>query len=188
MEVVEHMEPAAQALVLNAEYQLARARLVRDEEWAQETQRSINEEGNETVRAPKRLEKLYLVNVYRPWEGLHDHLMDHALLKHCAEELEQAGYSYKLPTGGATFSDAETFEAAVAAAGKLAPLKCYQMLATKGFLVALKTQLKTKPREGKVRAAGVRSVKLVANFFGPDGAELRTVSTQRRDPSDFGDL
>ena len=59
MEVVEHMEPAAQALALNAEYQLARARLVREEEWAQETQRSINEEGIESVRAPKRLDKLF---------------------------------------------------------------------------------------------------------------------------------
>ena len=37
MEVVEHMEPAAQALPLDAEYQLARARLVREEEWAQES-------------------------------------------------------------------------------------------------------------------------------------------------------
>ena len=70
--------------------------LVRDDEWAQEVQREINEERLVCVRTPQRDNKLYLVTLSKSWQGLHEHLMDHALLKTCMDELEQAGYPFKL--------------------------------------------------------------------------------------------
>ena len=71
------------------------------------------------VRGPQRYNKLYLVTISKSWKGLHEHLMDHALLKACMEELDLAGYSYKLPKG-TVFSDAENYSAAVAAGGDAA--------------------------------------------------------------------
>ena len=86
--------------------------LVRDDDWAQEVQREINEGGAVRVRTPQRDKKLYLVTISKSWQGLHDHLMDHALLKTCVDELEQAGFSFKLPKG-TIFSDAENYKAVI---------------------------------------------------------------------------
>jgi len=150
----------------------ARASLVREEEWAQETQRSINDEGAVSIRAPARHNKLYLVTVSKSWGGLHAHLVDHALLQACVDELERAGYSSKLPNGAAVFTDAENYKAAIAAAGDLKP--CH-VLITKPYKKATEQQVKTAPR------VNIRGMRLLANFFGPGGAELRTASN----PSDF---
>ena len=163
--------------------QLARKRLVRDEEWAQDVQREINEGEIVQVRGPQRYNKLYKVTLSKSWHGLHEHLMDHALLKACMDELEHSGYSYKLPKG-TVFSDAENYSAAIAAAGEL---ENRHILVTKPFLKALKKQLELAPRVNRSRV-NVRGVKLLANFFGPEGAELRTISTWRSNPSDFSTL
>ena len=132
--------------------------------------------------APKRRKlKLFRVTVYKSWEGLHDHLMDHALLRVCADEIKLAGYSFKLPNGSAAFSDPENYRDAIAAERELKP---HHILATEPYLAALKEQLKTKPRVKNFRRAGFRDVRLLTNFFGPEGAELRTFST----PSDWQDF
>ena len=160
-------------------YQLARMQLVRDDDWAQEVQREINEGGAVLVRTPQRDNKLYLVTISKSWQGLHEHLMDHALLKTCVDELEQAGFSFKLPKG-TIFSDAENYKAAIDAGGDL---KNCHILVTQPFKQALKKQLKNAPRVNGTQVK-IRSVELLANFFGPEGAELRTISTWRTDPSD----
>ena len=148
-----------------------RKRLVQDEKWAQDAQREINEGEIVQVRGPQRYNKLYKVTLSKSWHGLHEHLMDHALLKACMDELEHSGYSYKLPKG-TVFSDAENYSAAIAAAGELE--NCH-ILVTKPFLKALKKQLELAPRVNRSRV-NVRGVKLLANFFGPEGAELRTIT------------
>ena len=45
VETVEHEGPARVPLAQDAAYRLSRAVLVRNEEWAQETQRAIDEDG-----------------------------------------------------------------------------------------------------------------------------------------------
>ena len=95
-----------------------------------------------------------------------------------------------LPTGSAVFADVEHYKAAVAAG--TAALKPCHILVTKPYLQMVKEQLKKQPRLKDCRRIYLRSVKLLANFFGPEGAELRTVSTQRAlyggVPSDLVDI
>ena len=43
---------------------------------------------------PLRCTKLYKVTVSKSGHGLHDHLLDHASLRACKDELERAGFSY----------------------------------------------------------------------------------------------
>ena len=94
--------------------------------------------------------------------------MGHALLKACADDLEHAGHSYKLPTGSTIFVDAENYTDATNAASDLKP--CH-ILVTHPFLKELKSQVKIAPR------VNIRGIRLLANFFGQGGAELRTFST-----------
>ena len=102
--------------------------------------------------------------------------MNHALLKACADELEDSGHSYKLPRG-TILSDAVNYNAAVAAGGDL---KNCHILVTQPFKEALKKQMNDAPRVNSTQVK-IRKVKLISNYFGPEGAELRTAS----DPSDF---
>ena len=74
----------------------------------------------------------------------------------------------------------ELYKAAIDAGGDL---KNCHILVTQPFKQALKKQLKNAPRVNGTRVK-IRSVELLANFFGPEGAELRTISTWRTDPSD----
>ena len=94
--------------------------------------------------------------------------MGHALLKACADKLEQAGHSHKLPSGSTVFVNAENYADATDAASDLKP--CH-ILVTHPFLKELKNQVKIAPR------VNIRVIRLLANFFGPDGAELRTTSS-----------
>ena len=139
-----------------------------DEELAQEVQREIDEDGPVHVRGPQRKNKHFVVTLWKSWRGLDDHLMGHASLKACAVELEHAGHSFKLPTGSTVFVDAENYDDATDAARDL---KRYQILVAHPFLRQLKKQVKIAPR------VSIRGIRLLSNFFGHDGAELRTFST-----------
>ena len=103
--------------------------------------------------------------------------MKHALLKACVDDLEHAGFSYTLPKG-TIFSDAGNYNAAIAAGGDIA--NC-NILVTQPFKNALKKQLETAPRVNRRARVRIRNVKLLANYFGPEGAELRTTSTNLSD-------
>ena len=94
--------------------------------------------------------------------------MGHALLKACVDELDQAGHSYNLPSGSTVFVNAENYSNATNAAIDLKP--CH-ILVTHPFLRQLKKQVKIAPR------VSIRGIRLLSNFFGHDGAELRTFST-----------
>ena len=121
----------------------------------------------ESVPSVRRHTKLFLVTLSKSWRGLDDHLMGHALLKACADKLEQAGHSHKLPSGSMVFVNAENYAAATDAASDLKP--CH-ILVTHPFLRQLKKQVKIAPR------VSIRGIRLLSNFFGHDGAELRTLS------------
>jgi hypothetical protein len=195
---VEHAEPAAEPRAQDAGLRNARAQLVRDEEFAQETQRQINEAGtvgggtpepNESEEwivdgsAPKRKEKLFLVTLTQSWRGLREHLMGHALLEHCAEELNNAGLFN--PPVGVVFTLPEHYRDSIAA---FPELMAKHILVTKPFLRAVIVQVKAAPRAEnnlRRRVTFIRNVKLLGNSFGPDGVERRTTSTFRSKPSDF---
>ena len=117
---------------------MARAQLIAAEERAQETQRNIFEDGAEPFRAPRRKNKLFKVTVSRAWNGLHDHLMHHALLRYCADELGDAGKPSKLPTGGLVLLEPENYSAALAAGGEL---KACHILVTQPYLKAVKEKV-----------------------------------------------
>jgi 23S rRNA pseudoU1915 N3-methylase RlmH len=185
VDVLEHEEPPAQPRQHDAGYRLARMRLIRDEEWALETQRQIIGETAGNGNAATRNTKLFLVTLSKSWRGLHIHLTSHALLQACKDELEDAGYPSKLATGSAVFTDPENYSAANAKGGKLLP---YHILVTKPYLKAVVEQVKIAPRckdRNRVVIRKSGGIRLLANFFGPEGAELRTVSTRRSNPSDF---
>jgi hypothetical protein len=153
---------------------LARAQLIAAEERAQETQRSILEDGAEPFRAPRRKNKLFKVTVSKAWRGLHEHLMNHALLNACVDELDQAGKPSKLPTGSLIFSEPDNYTAAIESGGEL---KACHILVTQPFLKALKDQVSTAP-DVKIRRGMIR---LLGTFFGDDGPEFRTISS----PNEF---
>ena len=135
--------------------------------------------------AATRNTKLFLVTLSKSWRGLHIHLTSHALLQACKDELEDAGYPSKLATGSAVFTDPENYSAAIAKGGKLLP---YHILVTKPYLKAVVEQVKIAPRckdRNRVVIRKSGGIRLLANFFGAEGAELRTVSTRRSNPSDF---
>ena len=73
------------------------------------------------------------------------------------------------------FVDVENYTEAVAAVPPGVELMACHILVTHRFLDALKAQVKTVPR------VKVRRETLLANFFGVDGAELRTASS----PSEY---
>ena len=111
---------------------------MREEEGAQDTQRSINDEGAASSRAAARHNKLYRLTVSKSWSGFHAHVTNDALLQACVHELERSGYPSKLPNGGAVFTDAENYTAAIAAAGDLKP--CH-ILMTKPYKKAIMHQV-----------------------------------------------
>jgi hypothetical protein len=151
----------------------------------QENQRAISSDGVSHAPRPLRLTKLYKVKVTKSWPGLHDHLLAHAALQACVDKLENAGYSYQVPTGGAVFTDEEKYTAALVAGGELKPC---DILVTPPYLKAVKEQFKTAPRVPKSRTqVRIRDIELLAKNFGADGEELRT-DTHSSSPLSLGGL
>jgi hypothetical protein len=185
--LVENDGNDAQVFARDAGYRTARARIVREEDWAQETQRNVRDDdiGLVSPRAnippPTRPEKLYLVGLSRAPRGLHRHMLEHAILQACAEDLNNAGRLVTLPTGGAIFVSPEHYIAALAAAEAAfgeAPLLNRDIVVTRPFKEAVKQQIKTARRaldnNGQVKILSRRLLGVVNEA----GVELRTASSQ----------
>ena len=97
-----HDDAAGAPSAQDAAYRLSRLRLAREEEWAQETQRSINEDA--AARAPARLQKLFLVTLSKASRDLRASLLEDDALAACVDDLDRAGFAAQLPTGTAVFT------------------------------------------------------------------------------------